>query len=447
MAAGKKAGRRSQASNDFLEPLTPTGVTGTDVGTERPFNNGAVSVAFSLPALSPAATSFTVTASTGQTATGASSPIVVTGITTGASPTFTVTATNAAGTSAASTASAAVTVTTVPATPTAPTASSPTPSSAVNVAGSTTDSVSWTAPANGGKAITSYTWASSDGKGATQAGTSVSVEQEGGTAQTYTVLATNANGNSLVSPASTSVTTFSFTPYSFTPFAFTPYSFVPFSFVPYSFTPYSFVPYSFTPYSFTPVYSFVPYSFTPYSFTPVYSFTPSYSFVPLTFCIDEDTLIQIIGENNSIEFKAAKDIVVGEQIWSISWDGLLDESVDPSASTVYPAILETVSRVNSEIIAIEKSVKEKTLFFNGDTGKRFSEGEKVLIRRDNAHIFIEAEKVLTSDFIFEAEEFGMTATPVTSVEYIEETRNVFKFNAFPVDTIIAGNMVVHNSKV
>jgi hypothetical protein len=169
--------------------------------------------------------------------------------------------------------------------------------------------------------------------------------------------------------------------------------------------------------------------------------------VPLRFCIDQDTLIQVIGENNSIEFKAAKDIVVGEKIWSISWDGLLDESVDPSASTVYPGVLETVSRVSSEIIAIEASVKEKTLFFNGDTGKRFTEGEKILVKRDNTHIFIEAEKVLTTDAIFQAEEFGMTSIPVTSIEYIEETRNVFKFNAFPVDTIIAGDMVVHNSKV
>ena len=123
MAAGKKSGRKSQASNDFLEPLAPTGVTGTDVGTGRDFNNGAVSVSFSLPALSPAATSYTVTASTGQTGTGASSPIVVTGIASAATPTFTVTATNAAGTSQASSASAAVTVTTVPATPGAPSAS------------------------------------------------------------------------------------------------------------------------------------------------------------------------------------------------------------------------------------------------------------------------------------------------------------------------------------
>ena len=154
MAAGKKSGRKSQASNDFLEPLAPTGVTATDVGTGRAFNNAAASVSFSLPALSPAAASYAVTASTGQTATGSSSPIIVEGISSAATPTFTVTATNAAGTSAASSASTAVTVSTVPAQMAAPTAT----------AGVDKDTVQWTAPANGGAAITSYTWSSSDGK-------------------------------------------------------------------------------------------------------------------------------------------------------------------------------------------------------------------------------------------------------------------------------------------
>ena len=174
MASGKRIGKKSQASNDFLEPLAPTGVSATNVGTSRPFNNGSATVSFSLPALSPNATSFTVTASTGQTATGASSPLTVTGIASTATPTFTVTATNAAGTSAASSASAAITITTVPATPSAPTATTQ-----VNQ-----DNVSWSAPANGGSAITNYTWASSDGKGATLNATSTTVVQEGDTAQT-----------------------------------------------------------------------------------------------------------------------------------------------------------------------------------------------------------------------------------------------------------------------
>ena len=88
--------------------------------------------------------------------------------------------------------------TTVPATPAAPTASAQ--------ASVSNDLVSWTAPADGGKAISGYTWASSDSKGGSTASTSVTVSQEGGTAQTYTVYATNANGNSATSAASGSVT-------------------------------------------------------------------------------------------------------------------------------------------------------------------------------------------------------------------------------------------------
>jgi hypothetical protein len=237
-----------------------------------------------------------------------------------------------------------------------------------------------------------------------------------------------------------------------------PYSFTPVA--PYSFTPYSFTPvYSFTPYSFTPVYSFTPYSFTPqaysftpqaYSFTPVapYSFTPqAYSFVPLKVCIDQDTLVQVVGLEDSVEFKAAKDIKLGDKIWSITWEGLLDDLQDPSASTVYPENLQGVQRVKSEIVQIEPSIKETTIYFNGDKNKRFTAEEKVLIKRGSSHIFVEAKTITTSDLIFEATDSGMIATPVTGIDYIEETRNVFKFNAFPVDTIIAGNMVVHNSKL
>ena len=123
MAVGKKIGKKAQASNDFLEPLAPTIVSATNVGTGRAYDNGAVTVSFTLPALSPAATSYTASGycsvhGTTHTATGASSPLTITGFGTGAITNITVRATNAAGTSPASAASASVTVTTVPATPT-----------------------------------------------------------------------------------------------------------------------------------------------------------------------------------------------------------------------------------------------------------------------------------------------------------------------------------------
>ena len=140
MAAGKKAGRRYQASNDFLEPLAPTIGTATDVGTSRAYNDGAATVTFTANPVGAAATSFTVTASTGQTATGASSPIIVSGLASASTPTFTVTGTNAVGEGLASAASNSITVTTVPAAPVSQTAT----------AGVNENTISWTAPANGG---------------------------------------------------------------------------------------------------------------------------------------------------------------------------------------------------------------------------------------------------------------------------------------------------------
>ncbi|UCU99363.1 IPTL-CTERM sorting domain-containing protein [Acidovorax radicis] len=86
-------------------PGSPTGVTATA-------GNAQASVAFTAPASDGGSTilDYTVTSSPGGfTATGAGSPLVVTGLTNGTPYTFTATARNANGSSAASTASSAVT--------------------------------------------------------------------------------------------------------------------------------------------------------------------------------------------------------------------------------------------------------------------------------------------------------------------------------------------------
>lgn len=179
-------------------PAAPTIGTATNVGTGRAFNDGAATVAFT-PGAGPTATSFTAVSSPGGfNATGASSPLTVQGLQSGVSYTFTVTATNAAGTSPASNASNSVTATTVPQAPTIGTATG----------GNATASVTFTANANGGSAITGFTATSSPGS-ITGTNTVSPITVSGlsnGTAYTFTVTATNANGTSLPSAASNSTT-------------------------------------------------------------------------------------------------------------------------------------------------------------------------------------------------------------------------------------------------
>jgi hypothetical protein len=177
--------------------------TATDVGTGRAYNNGAASVTFTAPASNGSTspiTSYTVTSSPGGfTASGASSPITVTGLQSSTSYTFTVTATNAVGTSPASEASNSVTATTVPQAPTIGTAT----------AGANSATVAYTAGATGGKAVSAYTATSSPGSATGTGASPITVSGlTNGTSYTFTVTATNANGTSTASTASNSISPF-----------------------------------------------------------------------------------------------------------------------------------------------------------------------------------------------------------------------------------------------
>lgn len=182
-----------------MKPGAPTSVVGTAGNTQ-------VSVAFTAPAVLGTGTiSYTATSSpSGLTATGSSSPLVVTGLSNGTPYTFTVTATNAFG-SSTSDPSASVTPATVPGTPNAPTATR----------GDTQVSLSWTAPSNGGSAITDYlvqyssnsgsTWTTfADGTSATTSATVTGLTN--GTSYVFRIAAVNIVGSGLYSPASAAVT-------------------------------------------------------------------------------------------------------------------------------------------------------------------------------------------------------------------------------------------------
>jgi hypothetical protein len=187
-------------------PNAPTGVSATP-------GAGQATVTFtaSSNAVAAGVTSYTVTATDnthsgngGQTASGASSPITVVGLTNGDSYVFTVVANGSTANSTASTASNAVTPVSVPGAPTAVSA----------VAGNNSASISFLAPlSNGGNPITSYTVTATDltvpgngGQMATGASSPLSLMGlTNGDYYTFTVVATNNVGNSIASSASTPV--------------------------------------------------------------------------------------------------------------------------------------------------------------------------------------------------------------------------------------------------
>ena len=194
-------------------PGAPTNVT---AAAGPPVASGAAAVSWSAPASNGGAglTKYTVTSSTGsKTCTTTATPpavpattCTVTGLTNGTNYTFTVTATNAVGTSAASVAGpvGGVVPSAIPSTPTAPT---------VTVAGLNGQAnITWTAPNNQGSALTQYTLnptpacPSCTGLVVTGSPPTNSTSVLGltnGTSYTFTLVATNGDGNSAASPAST----------------------------------------------------------------------------------------------------------------------------------------------------------------------------------------------------------------------------------------------------
>jgi hypothetical protein len=392
---GRGAGVRGLGFQGAGKPNAPVSVSATNIGTSRAFNNGAASVSFTSGGSNGSPiTSFTVTSSPGgYTASGASSPLTVEGLQSNTAYTFTVTATNAVGTSNASSASSSITATTVPATPAAPTISS--------VSQTATDIVTWVAPATGGSTITGYTWASSDGKTGSVNGStlSVNVPQEAGTAQTYTVYATNANGNSSTSAASTSFTSFSFTPFGFTPFGFTPAP-----------------PFGFSPFSFSPDY--------PFGFSPSYVWSNS---------IDVSTKVR-----TPDGLKSAGSVQVGDILLALNIPSDLDDA--EWTSWISNPDNFTANITETTVTSVRQNSSSEYIYIDGDL---FTPTHYILTKKDDVVKYTKVDLIDTTYQRYSFEENGFVDIEV--VEDINVENANISIHCEPHDNFFTEQMLVMES--
>ncbi len=202
---GRQVGVRGLGFQGAGKPNQVTGLTATDFGTSRAFNNGRIDLSWTAPANNGAPITgyrierstdnvsySAISVNTGTTATSYSD----TGLNSNQIYYYKVAAINAVDTGPLSTAANA-TSTTVPQAPTIGTAT----------AGDSSATVTYTAGATGGKAVTAYTATSSPGSITGTGSSPITVSGlTNGTAYTFTVTATNANGTSTASSASNSAT-------------------------------------------------------------------------------------------------------------------------------------------------------------------------------------------------------------------------------------------------
>jgi hypothetical protein len=192
----------SSVESDPSSAVTPVSVPGAPTGAVATVGDGQASVSFTAPASDggSAILEYKVTSiPDGDSDICATSPCIVFGLANGTPYTFTVHATNSVGNSVESTPTSSVVPAAVPDAPTAVSAT----------AGNGQASVTFVVPvSDGGSAVLSYTvTSSSSSTTATCPGSPcVITGLTNGTADTFTVHATNAIGNSTESVATTSIT-------------------------------------------------------------------------------------------------------------------------------------------------------------------------------------------------------------------------------------------------
>jgi hypothetical protein len=387
-----------------IPPGAPVISSIVDNSSGRSFNNGNVTISFSLPAGSEPATSYDVdlTAS-GQTPVHTvvtSSPVEISGLASGVQYSVVVTANNSNYNTHTASSVYYVTPTTVPAQPSPPSAA----------AGVDSDSISWIAPANGGLPITNYNWESNDGKSGTTTDTTAAVAQEGSTSQAYRVRAYNANGWGEWSGWSGTITT-------------TPPYFPYFPYFPW----------------FPPWFPWFPPWF-PW-FPPWFPWFPWFPPYFRAGCIEANTLVLTVSG-----LVPAKDIKVGDKVITYEMN---EKAPTTDAGTLFiwdSPSLSTSNMVETEVVRVVEKGDSAIMYFNGNTDAKYSITQPLFIKGSDGSYKIRTTGSLeVGDYLVSINDDGsIIEEEIVDITIEDELGLVYQIDCEPIQWFVAGGYLAHN---
>lgn len=185
-----------------------------------------------------------------------------------------------------------------------------------------------------------------------------------------------------------------------------------------------------------------PPSFGPW-FTPPPFFGP-YFYVPG--CIDAETLISVVGPEDSVIYKEAQDLQVGDILWAPTYTEYTDESNQP-VEQWEAEMLSNMERVKTTVVSVVPKIKE-TLYFNNDSSNRMSIEQLMLIKPQNEnwqYLYSSEANVGDTIIIYNPTNNTFNPTEITSITVDEDDpRPVYAISVEDTDLFIAGNILVHN---
>ena len=190
------------------------------------------------------------------------------------------------------------------------------------------------------------------------------------------------------------------------------------------FPPY-FVPPTFKAPPFFPPYfpPFFPPFFPPYFVPPTFKAAPFFPpyFVPPTFCIDEFTLVNTVSG-----YIMAKDIKVGDLVFTAD------------------IINDKIQLKTSAITNIEITESDDIVYFNQNTGVKFTSTEDLVVLTDGGYVTRKAQDIIIGDIVMSNSHGNICEMAVESIHTETSTRNVYNFA--PAGIILTQSVLVDHRK-